>query len=71
MTRVNVTFEAPEPRFGVELNVHSQAAWDRWERAQNNEETSARWDDFLCAFESQMDSYMGNGCIQEVYEDNE
>lgn len=72
MTCVSVYFTAPEPQFAVELDVRSQAAWDRWKAAESHEEAHRLWDAFLRAFESQMDTWMGDGgSIDEVYEDYE
>ena len=70
MTKVNVTFEAPENKFRVELDAQSQVAYDHWVATGDGDLSSGAWDNFLDEFERQMRPYMGTGgCIQEVYEE--
>jgi hypothetical protein len=65
MTKVNVTFTAPENQHGVQLNQRSQAAWDQYEVTGGDDD----WEYFLEVFSWQMEDHIRDYTeIDEVYE---
>jgi hypothetical protein len=69
MTKVNAEFRI-DPRYEVELDEQSQAAYDRWLEASEGGDVVAdtEWDAFIDEFHRQMAPYLGNGgWIHEVW----
>lgn len=59
MTKVDIYFERPENKFGVELNAESQRAWDYWQaREEEGVDEENAWQFFLDSLSNQVEDHI-------------